>query len=192
MYVWFLFVVELNGLPAAVDFSYICIYGFSFSAIAAVHVTFSIQPSFIYYLNRSAVSQIGRMCLCFSPSVCVRALIWVLGAATYVPQSHCMLPNNWHDFFLYSKANIDFKPIAIDLLNSKKIRILLECVPLPKLTYELEKNIKLNIVAFLCEKWHALRLFITIYLKTIDSPIGADTMNNRLIVSIYEKKHHQN
>lgn len=33
-----------------------------------------------------------------------------------------------------------------------------------------------------------MRLFITIYLKTIDSQIGADTMNNRLIVSIYEKK----
>lgn len=103
-----------------------------------------------------------------------------------------MLPNNWHDFFLYSKANIDFKPIAIDLLNSEKNPYFIGMRTITKVTYELEKNIKLNIVAFVCEKWHALRLFITIYLKTIDSPIGADTMNNRLIVSIYEKKHHQN
>lgn len=55
-------------------------------------------------------------------SVCVcsakHALVFHSGAATYVPYSHCMLPNNWHDYILFncSKANVDSNGSLLALL----------------------------------------------------------------------------
>lgn len=66
--------------------------------------------------------------LCVCETVRCACIDSSLGAATYIPRAHCMLPNNWHDYFFLncSKANIDSKPITvtIDLLIWKKSHIL--------------------------------------------------------------------
>lgn len=118
---------QLYGMAAAVDFSCECIYGFSFSAMAALHV--KPYTAFIYLLSvcmsagfhRFTAQQRGSwlnewmsVCVCSAEHV----LVFHLGAATYVPYSYCMLPNNWHDYFLFncSKANVDSNGSLLALL----------------------------------------------------------------------------
>lgn len=67
--------IEWIFQPAAVDFSYVCIYGFSFSAIAALHVM--LYTAFIYLLSRSQCRFADWSWVCFCISHCLSVSLYV-------------------------------------------------------------------------------------------------------------------
>lgn len=109
----------MNGLPAAVDFSYVCIYGFSFSAIAALHVIFSAVYSLHLFIISVAVPSrrlAEHICVHANASACIDfsfrgCYICILNRIA------CYQTIDMIIFYCNSaqKPTIDFKPIILPI-----------------------------------------------------------------------------